>query len=120
MKPSPLSRLSRSAFVLTLAVLAFPGPRPARAADQDPPPLPVPQAPRPVPTALPTISLQEIKAGQQGYGLSVFSGVRPERFDVEVVGVMRNVTPDTSYILARLTGKGLERSGVIAGMSGSP
>jgi SpoIVB peptidase S55 len=103
-----------------LTVLALLSPRPARAADQDPPPLPVPQVPRPVPTALPTISLQEIKAGQQGYGLSVFSGARPERFDVEVVGVMRNVSPDTNYILARLTGKGLEKSGVIAGMSGSP
>ena len=33
---------------------------------------------------------------------------------------MRNVSPDVSYILARLTGKGLEKSGVAGGMSGSP
>jgi hypothetical protein len=34
--------------------------------------------------------------------------------------VWENVRPDTSFILARLSGQGLETSGVIAGMSGSP
>jgi hypothetical protein len=70
--------------------------------------------------ALPTISLSEIQRGQKGYGLSVFSGTDPERFEVEVIGIMRNVSPEVSYILARLTGKGLEKSGVAGGMSGSP
>src|SRR5436305_11140784 len=70
--------------------------------------------------AQPTIPLAEVKKGQRGYGLSVFSGTEPERFEVEVVGVMRNLRPNISYILARLTGKGLEKSGVAAGMSGSP
>lgn len=70
--------------------------------------------------ALPTISISEIQRGQKGYGLSVFAGTEPERFDVEVIGVMRNVSPDVSYILARLTGHGLEKSGVAGGMSGSP
>jgi hypothetical protein len=72
------------------------------------------------PKAMPTIGVDEVRAGQKGYGLSVFTGTQPERFDVEVVGVMRNLRPEQSYILARLTGKGLERSGVAAGMSGSP
>ncbi len=71
-------------------------------------------------TALPTIPLAEIQRGQRGYGLSVFSGTEPERFEVEVIGIMRNVSPDVSYILARLTGKGLEKIGVAGGMSGSP
>jgi hypothetical protein len=70
--------------------------------------------------APPTIGLSEIQRGQRGYGLSVFAGTEPERFDVEVIGVMRNVSPNVSYILARLTGKGLEKSGVAGGMSGSP
>jgi len=70
--------------------------------------------------AQPTIELSEIERGQKGYGLSVFSGTEPERFEVEVIGVMRNQSPDVSYILARLTGKGLEKSGVAGGMSGSP
>jgi hypothetical protein len=87
------------------------------------PPAPAPPGLMPSPSRpgqLPTISVDEVKAGQKGYGLSVFSGTQPERFEVEVVGVMRNLRPETSYILARLTGKGLERSGVAAGMSGSP
>jgi hypothetical protein len=70
--------------------------------------------------AQPTIPLTEVKKGQRGYGLSVFSGTEPERFDVEVIGVMRNLRPNISYILARLTGRGLEKSGVAGGMSGSP
>jgi len=70
--------------------------------------------------ALTTIPLTEIQRGQHGYGLSVFAGTEPERFDVEVIGIMRNLSPDVSYILARLTGKGLEKSGVAGGMSGSP
>src|SRR5258708_28229291 len=71
-------------------------------------------------SALPTIALGDIVRGQRGYGLSVFAGTEPERFDVEVIGIMRNISPDVSYILARLTGKGLEKSGVAGGMSGSP
>ncbi|HEX4959622.1 MAG TPA: SpoIVB peptidase S55 domain-containing protein [Thermoanaerobaculia bacterium] len=70
--------------------------------------------------AQPTFPLAEVKKGQRGYGLSVFSGTEPERFEVEVIGVMRNLRPDISYIVARLTGKGLEKSGVAGGMSGSP
>ncbi len=71
-------------------------------------------------SAGPTIRVDELSRGQKGYGLSVFAGTEPERFEVEVLGVLRNSTPELSYILARLTGQDLERSGVIAGMSGSP
>ena len=66
------------------------------------------------------LPLSQVRPGQTGYGLSVFSGQGPERFDVEVIGVWREVEPDTSYILARLSGLNLEESGVVAGMSGSP
>ena len=37
-----------------------------------------------------------------------------------VGGIMRNNGPERNYILARLSGQGLEASGVAAGMSGSP
>ena len=67
-----------------------------------------------------TIPLEEIHAGMRGYGLSVFKGTTPERFEVEVLGVLENQKPGGSYILARLSGQNLEHSGVIAGMSGSP
>src|SRR5262245_55264094 len=55
-----------------------------------------------------------------GYGLSVFRGSVPERFEVEVLGVLKNPQPEESYILARLKGGDLEKTGIIAGMSGSP
>ncbi|MEM9557323.1 MAG: hypothetical protein AAGC60_23900 [Acidobacteriota bacterium] len=74
-------------------------------------------------TALPSaeaFDLFALEPGQRGYGLSVFAGSEPERFEVEVLGVWRNSTPDLSYVLARLSGQGLEHSGVAAGMSGSP
>ncbi len=83
--------------------------------------LPAPASPTDdVPGAGPTITPDELIRGQKGYGLSVFAGNEPERFEVEVLGVVRNMTPELSYIMARLTGKDLERSGVVAGMSGSP
>ena len=66
------------------------------------------------------IGVDEVSRGQTGYGLSVFAGSEPERFDVEVVGVLREMDPGVSFIVARLSGKGLEESGVVAGMSGSP
>lgn len=66
------------------------------------------------------IELSEVYRGQRGYGLSVFAGEVPERFEVEVLGVLDHSTPELSYILARLSGQGLEQSGVAAGMSGSP
>ena len=68
----------------------------------------------------PVFELTEVRRGQRGYGLSVFAGETPERFEVEVLGVLDHSTPELSYILARLGGQGLEQSGVAAGMSGSP
>lgn len=75
--------------------------------------------------APPTIGLDEIEKGQKGYGFSVFEGSEPQRFEVEVVGVWRNSSPNTDYILAHLSGdigrgRNLEDVGVISGMSGSP
>jgi hypothetical protein len=77
----------------------------------------------PVPRVDPSgneIGVDELSRGQTGYGLSVFAGNEPARFGVEVVGVIREMDPGTSYIVARLSGNGLEESGVVAGMSGSP
>jgi hypothetical protein len=55
-----------------------------------------------------------------GVGRTVFEGSRIEEFRVSVLGVLRNVGPRQSLIIARLEGGPLERTGVIAGMSGSP
>jgi hypothetical protein len=64
--------------------------------------------------------LREVRAGQRGIGKTVFSGNKIEDFQVEILGVLENVGPKQSVILARLSGGPLEKTGVIQGMSGSP
>src|SRR5688500_14521469 len=64
--------------------------------------------------------VSEVKPGMKGYGLSVFKGTKIERFDVEVISVLRNFNPRHDVIMVRCGGAGLEHSGSIAGMSGSP
>ena len=63
----------------------------------------------------------EVRAGMRGYGLTVLQGVEPVRFDVEILSVLHNLTgPKQDALLARVSGCGLEQTGAIAGMSGSP
>src|SRR4051794_28506863 len=64
--------------------------------------------------------VSEIKPGMTGYGLSVFKGTKIERFDVEVLSVLRDFNPQCDVILVSLKGANLEHTGSIAGMSGSP
>jgi len=70
--------------------------------------------------AVETIKVSELKPGMKGYGLSVFQGVKPERFEVELIDILPRALPDTDLILVKCSGAGLEKSRVIAGMSGSP
>jgi hypothetical protein len=64
--------------------------------------------------------LDQIKAGQKGKGRTVFEESKIEEFDADILGVLNNVQPKRNVIIARLKGKNLEATGVIAGMSGSP
>ncbi len=70
--------------------------------------------------SVPILPLNKIKVGMKGKGRSVFEGNKIEEFDVEIIGVLKNVEPKRSLILAKLQGGILEDTGVIAGMSGSP
>src|SRR5439155_12466501 len=64
--------------------------------------------------------VDEVRQGMKGFGKTVFQGTTIERFDVEVLGVLKNFAPKQDMILVRLSGGTLEKTGVIAGMSGSP
>ncbi|MGH9456331.1 MAG: SpoIVB peptidase S55 domain-containing protein, partial [Thermoanaerobaculia bacterium] len=66
------------------------------------------------------LPVSEIRSGMKGYGVTSFEGTRLERFDVEILGVLREMGPGQDLILARVGSELLEHSGVIAGMSGSP
>lgn len=66
------------------------------------------------------VAPEDLKAGQKGYGLTVFQGTEPERFEVEFLSVApHSFYPKEKMILVRL-GKPLQDSNIIAGMSGSP
>ena len=66
------------------------------------------------------IHVDEIQPGMKGYGLSVFRGTAPERFDVEVIDVLHNFRPNQDLILIRTPHPLLDRARGVAGMSGSP
>lgn len=55
-----------------------------------------------------------------GYGLTVFSGQKPERFPIRVVGVLPKHTSLMDIILVESDDPRLKHAGIVAGMSGSP
>lgn len=64
----------------------------------------------------------KVRPGMKGYGLSVFKGTQIERFPITVLGVLKGYDFDMDAILIRIDGGTVvkRKSGVIAGMSGSP
>jgi len=64
--------------------------------------------------------VSEVREGMHGFGLTVMKGTRIERFEVEVLSVLKNFNPQRDVILVRCKGANLEHTGSIAGMSGSP
>src|SRR5262249_60606453 len=68
-----------------------------------------------------TLPVEKVFAGMKGYGLTdMGDGKGIQRFDVEVVGLLKNFAPRQDLILARISGVGVENAGIVAGMSGSP
>ncbi len=67
------------------------------------------------------LPVSQVKAGMHGVAYTVFEGTQPESMEVEILGVLHNMAgPKSDVILARLHGKKVEYTGVVAGMSGSP
>ena len=64
--------------------------------------------------------VDQIRPGMVGVGRTVFSGTQIEEFQVEILGVLKNMRPKGDVILARVSGGPLDKTGVIQGMSGSP
>src|SRR6478672_11077211 len=65
--------------------------------------------------------LEDLRPGMKGTARTVFSGTEAQDFGVEVLGVIPGFPgPRQSAIIARLSGANAERTGVFAGMSGSP
>jgi hypothetical protein len=65
--------------------------------------------------------LDQVHAGLKGVGKTILEGDQVTEFQVEVMGVLRSVlAPKHDAILVKLSGGGIERTNVVAGMSGSP
>lgn len=84
------------------------------------------QAKQPAATALkingPALfPLEDLRPGMKGTARTVFNGSDTQEFGVEVLGVLPGFPgPRQSAIIARLSGSNVEKTGVFAGMSGSP
>lgn len=66
-------------------------------------------------------ALEDLRPGMKGTARTVFSGTEPQEFGVEILGVLPGFPgPRQSSIIAKLTGSNVEKTGVFAGMSGSP
>ncbi|MDE3180740.1 MAG: hypothetical protein KGM47_13915 [Acidobacteriota bacterium] len=66
-------------------------------------------------------SVNDVRPGMKGVGRTIFEGNKVQEFQVELLGVLKNVlAPKHDAILARLSGPTIDRTGVVEGMSGSP
>ncbi len=67
------------------------------------------------------LPLSELKPGMKGEVWTVFRGMQPEPFSVEVTGVVQNaIGPGKAMIICELTDPRVQNMGAVAGMSGSP
>src|SRR6476660_4854838 len=66
-------------------------------------------------------ALEDLRPGMKGTARTVFSGSEAQEFGVEVLGILPGFPgPRQSAIIAKLSGANVEKTGVFAGMSGSP
>jgi len=84
----------------------------------------------------PIMKLADVKTGMKGHALTVFHGTKPQRFNVEVLGVLWNFAPQRNVIIVKCSedptvdysgdgkiddnDKFLTKGGIAQGMSGSP
>jgi hypothetical protein len=67
------------------------------------------------------LPLEDVRPGMKGVSRTVFSGSESQEFSVEILGVLPGFpAPRQSTIIGKLSGPDVEKTGVFAGMSGSP
>lgn len=83
--------------------------------------LAVAQNPVAAPNGPALFPLEDLRPGMKGVARTVFSGSDTQEFGVEILGVLPGFPgPRQSAIIAKLSGPNIDRTGVFAGMSGSP
>ncbi len=66
------------------------------------------------------ISVDEVRPGMEAYCLTVYKGTEVEKFDLEVLSVVRNYMAGRDAILVQGTDERFIYTGPVAGCSGSP
>ena len=66
------------------------------------------------------ITIDEVRPGMEAYCLTGYKGTKIEKFDMEVLSVVRNVRPGRDAILVQGTDERFIRTGPVWGCSGSP
>lgn len=69
---------------------------------------------------VPTMSPDQLQAGQKAVVRTVFSGQKVEEFEAEIVGVLKTGDVQGDLILAKATSERVVKTGIAQGMSGSP
>lgn len=65
--------------------------------------------------------VEDLRPGMKGVAHTVFSGSEPKEFNVEIIGVLPGFSgPRQPLIIGKLSGPNVDKTGVFAGMSGSP
>ncbi len=64
--------------------------------------------------------VEDVRPGMKGYAVTVFSGTDSDRFEIEVIDVVRDYLPKQDAILFRSNDPRMVHSGIVGGMSGSP
>ncbi|MHC4692462.1 MAG: SpoIVB peptidase S55 domain-containing protein [Planctomycetota bacterium] len=66
------------------------------------------------------IDIDEIRPGMKAYCLTCYSGTKIEKFDMEVISIVRNYEPGRDSILVQGTDERFIHTGPVWGCSGSP
>lgn len=66
------------------------------------------------------IPLDEVKPGMEAYCLTAYEGTKVEKFELEVLSVVRNIDPSRDAILVMGKDERFIHTGPVAGCSGSP
>ena len=66
------------------------------------------------------IPVDQLKPGMKGYALTVFSGEVPDKFEIEIIDVVRDYVTGQDAVLFRSSDPRMQHSGIVGGMSGSP
>jgi len=66
------------------------------------------------------ITLDEVRPGMKAYCLTVYKGTQIEKFDLQVLDIIRNVRPGRDAILVQGTDDRFIHTGPVSGCSGSP